>query len=116
MTISRRKKPLILSLIDRALIFGFGCCFLTLFLYLAGTRQGITDSTQLLAIRAGVIAGFFLASFSLYGIAARFYFLVRRPSPAYVGGLVICLISGGFGAAIAAAGTFIAAAVRGNLS
>jgi hypothetical protein len=116
MTISRKGKPLILSLIDRTVIFGFGCCFLTVFLYLAGTRQGITDRTQLLTIRAGVVAGFFLAGFSLYGIAVRICCFIRRPSPAYLGGLAICLVSGGFGAAIAVAGTLIAVAVGGNVS
>jgi hypothetical protein len=116
MAISRKKKkPVILTLIDKALVFGFGCCFLAVFLYIAGTWQGITDRTQLLAIRAGIIAGLFLAGFSLYGIAARLWFLIRRRSPAYLAGMVVCLVSAAFGAAIAAAGTLIATAVGGNV-
>jgi hypothetical protein len=115
MTISRKeKKPVILTLIDKALALSFGCCFLAVFLYAAGTRQGITDRTQLLAIRAGVIAGLFLAGFSLYGIAARIWFLVRRRSPVYLGGLMVCLISAVFGAAVAVAGTFIVTMAGGN--
>jgi hypothetical protein len=115
MTISgKEKKPLILTLIDKALVFSFGCCFLAVFLYAAGTWQGITDRSQLLAIRAGTIAGFFLAGFSLYGIAARLWFLIRRRSPAYLGGLALCLVSGILGAALSAAGTLIAVVVAGN--
>ncbi|MDR1636889.1 MAG: hypothetical protein LBR93_06085 [Treponema sp.] len=116
MTISRKeKKPVILTLIDKALIFSFGCCFSAVFLYSAGTWQGITDRTQLLAIRTGLIAGLFLAGFSLYGITARIWFLVRRRSPAYLGGLAVCLVSAAFGAAVAAAGTLILTAAGGNV-
>jgi hypothetical protein len=115
MTISRKeKKPMILILIDKAVIFGFGCCFLAVFLYTAGTWQGVTDRTQLLAIRAGILAGLFLAGFSLYGIAARIWFSFRRRSPAYLGGAAVCLASGAFGAAVVAAGSLIAAAVEGS--
>lgn len=116
MTISRQeKKPLILTLIDKALLFSFGCCFLAVFLYAAGTWQGITDRTQLLAIRAGLVAGFFQAVFSLYGTAARLWFFIRRRSPVYLGGLALCLVSAAFGAAIAAAGAFIVTAAGGNV-
>jgi hypothetical protein len=115
MTISRKeKKPMILVLIDKAVIFSFGCCFLAVFLYAAGTWQGVTDRTQLLAIRTGILAGLFLAIFSLHGIAFRIWFLVRRHSPAYLGGMVVCFVSGAFGAAVVAAGSLIAAAVGGN--
>jgi hypothetical protein len=116
MTISRKeKKPVILTLIDKARVFSFGCCFLAVFLYIAGTWQGVTDRTQFLAIRAAFIAGFFLAGFSLYGIAARLWFLVRRRSPVYLGGLAGCLVSAAFGAAVAAAGTLILTAAGGNV-
>jgi hypothetical protein len=115
MTISGKgKRPVILTLIDKALVFSFGCCFLAIFLYIAGTWQGITSRTQLLAIRAAFIAGLFLAGFSLYGIAVRLWFLIRRRSPAYLGGLVVCLVSAVFGAAVATAGTLIVTAVGGN--
>jgi hypothetical protein len=117
MTISwKEKKPLILTLIDRAVVFSLGCCLLAVFLYIAGTWQGFTDRTQILAIRTGIVAGLFLAFFSLDGIAARFWFLIRRRSPAYLGGLAPCLVSGVLGAAIAAAGTLISTAVGGNVS
>jgi hypothetical protein len=115
MTISsKEKKPLILTLIDKALVFSFGCCFLAVFLYIAGTWQGITDRTQLLAIRWGIVTGLLLAGFSLYGTAARFWFLIRRRSPAYLGGLAVCLVSAVFGAAVVAAGTLITTAVGGT--
>jgi hypothetical protein len=115
MTTSRKeKKPAILTLIDKALVFSFGCCFLAVFLYIAGTWQGITDRTQLLAIRCGLIAGLFLAGFSLYGITARLWFLIRRRSPAYLGGLAVCLVAAAFGSAVAVAGTLIVTVVGGN--
>jgi hypothetical protein len=115
MTIFRKeKKPIILTLIDKAVVFSLGCCLLTLFLYAAGVRQGVTDRTQLLAIRAGVAAGFFLAGFSLHGLIFRLWFLIRRPSPSYLGGMAACLVSGAFGMVIAMAGTFVAALVAGN--
>jgi hypothetical protein len=117
MTISRKgKKPAILTLINGAVLFSFGCCLLTVFLYAAGTRQGFTDRTQLFAIRAGVIAGLFLLIFSLYGIAARLWLIARRRSPVYLGGLAVCLVSGSLGALIATAGILIATAAGGNVS
>jgi hypothetical protein len=117
MTISPKgKKPVILILIDKAVIFSFGCCFLAVFLYVAGTWQGVTDRTQFLAIRVGILSGIFLAGFSLYGIAARIWFLVRRHSPAYLGGMAVCFVSGAFGAAVVVVGSLIAAAAGGNVA
>jgi hypothetical protein len=116
MNISREgKKPLILILIDGAIHFSFGCCFLAVFLYAAGTWQGFTDRTQLLAIRVGISAGVFLLGFSVNGIAARIWFLVYHRSPIYLRGMAVCLVLGAAGAALAVAGALIFAAAGGNV-
>ena len=68
MEFSRISKEKLLSLlVNRAAIFFFLMCLLTLFLYTAGTVQDFIDSTQLFLLNLYFILGIFLIIASVSG-------------------------------------------------
>jgi hypothetical protein len=112
------ESPFILTLLKGAVFFSFGFCLLSVFLYIAGTRQQFMDSTQLLLIHGAILSGILSALLSLYGIIADLACLIRRRPhhTAYIWGIAGYLFLGLTGGLIAVLGTLIAAAAGGNLS
>jgi hypothetical protein len=100
-----------------AALFFLGICLLSVFLYIAGTRQKFMDSTQLLLIRGAMLSGVLLAFLSFYGIIADIFYLIRhRPFHlAYIWGIAGYLFLGITGGLMLVLGTLIATAAGGNV-
>jgi hypothetical protein len=117
------KKPFILTLLKGEAFLFFGVCLLSVFLYLAGTRQEFMDSTQLLLIRISVLSGAGSAFLSLCGMIADLVCLIRPhrgrqgspPRIACIRGIAGYLLPGLTGGLIAVLGTLITAAAGGNV-
>ncbi|GHV61168.1 hypothetical protein AGMMS49587_04600 [Spirochaetia bacterium] len=112
------KKPIVLTLLKGAALFPFGVCLLSVFLYIAGTRQEFMDSTQLLLIHGAMLSGLLSAVLSFYGIIADLVYLIsRRPSRlVYLWGIAGYLCLGLTGGLIAVLGTLLTAIAGGNVS
>ncbi|GHV90602.1 hypothetical protein AGMMS50268_11050 [Spirochaetia bacterium] len=112
------KSPFVLTLLKGAAFFSFGICLLSVFLYIAGTRQEFMDSTQLLLIRFSMLGGALSAFLSLYGIIADLCCLFRRRPLclAYLWGVAGYLFLGSTGGLIVVLGSLISTAAGGNLS
>ncbi|MDR1302535.1 MAG: hypothetical protein LBK43_08725 [Treponema sp.] len=114
MTTSRpERKPIILMLVQRTVLFFFGLCLLSLFLYGIGTNQGFMEKTQFMLLHITVMVGLFIGVGSLYGIGLDLW-LVFRKKYRYISGLVGFLCLGSFGIIIAALGSFIMVLTEGN--
>jgi hypothetical protein len=108
------KKPFIVILVKRAVLFFFFLCVLVVYLYGLGTAQEFMDRTQLLLLRLSVILGLSLAVGSLYGIILNVWLLVHKRKYRFLGDAGLYIVLGIFGAAIATLGAFIMVAAGGN--
>ncbi|MDR1238639.1 MAG: hypothetical protein LBK27_00845 [Treponema sp.] len=108
------KRRIFFILLRAAILFFFGLCLFSLFLYAAGTRQNFTDETQLLLLALSRNLGLALSISSVCGIGycvwhivrdSRFRLVVR--AAAY---LLLCL----FGLAVEFLAAFIIAAAGGT--
>ncbi|MCL2374411.1 MAG: hypothetical protein FWC65_04130 [Treponema sp.] len=109
------KEKILPILASRTVIFFFGMCLLTIFLYAAGTAQGFIDSTQFMLIRLYVVLGIFLAATSACGMFLDFGRLFRQKKIRYLfraGGYMILML---FGAVTVLAAMFILALSEGNI-
>jgi hypothetical protein len=106
--------PVLLGLLNRAVLLALLFCLLCLLLYGLGLWRGFTSPNLLIILRLAVYGGIFLTALSAYRFVAGLWFCLRRRRP------LLLLISLGFlalgalGAAVAAAGTFIAALAGGS--
>ena len=109
------KKKLLLILINRTVIFFFLMCLLTLLLYVAGTIQGFTDSTQLALLRLYVVLGIILTIASVCGVILvlrRFIAIRRSRYLLRAGGYLLLVV---FGTLTVLAFMFVIAVSKGNL-
>ncbi|MDR2798289.1 MAG: hypothetical protein LBB80_08095 [Treponema sp.] len=108
------KKPIILMLVKRTVLFFFGLCLLSLFLYGIGTNQGFMDRTQFMLLRITVMVGLFIGVGSMYGIGLDLWLIFHKKYRYLIGiGGYLCL--GVFGIAIAGLASFILVLAEGNL-
>jgi hypothetical protein len=112
---NKSSRPLLLALLNKALILASLFCLLTLFLYIAGLRQEFTGPSLLALVQSAVYGGIILAVLSVYRFAAGIWFCLRRRRPLFLLPSLGFLILGAVGAAVAAAGTFITALAGGNI-
>jgi hypothetical protein len=109
------KKGIIFTLFQGAALFFFGLCLFSLFLYAAGTRQGFTDTTQLLLLRLSRYLSLALSVCSAWGILRCMFPKFRPPRFRWVlnigAGILLCA----FGVAVNLLTSFIIAASEGNL-
>jgi len=108
------KEKLLPILASRTVIFLFFMCLLTLFLYIAGTVQEFTDSTQLALLRLYVVLGIFLTVLSVCGMAINLWRLFKLKKHRYIfraGRYMLLLV---FGAATVLGALFIIAVSGGN--
>ena len=61
------KEKLLPILVNRTVVFFLLMCFLAFFLYVAGTVQGFTDSTQLILLKLYTFFGIILAAAAAFG-------------------------------------------------
>jgi hypothetical protein len=108
------KKPFIVILVKRAVLFFFFLCVLVVYLYGIGTVQEFMDRTQLLLLRLSVILGLSLGVGSIYGIILNVWFGLLHIKYRFFGGIGIYLVFGIFGAVIATLAAFIMVAAGGN--
>ncbi|MDR1985758.1 MAG: hypothetical protein LBP88_02150 [Treponema sp.] len=108
------KKPILLMLVKRTVLFFFGSGLLSLFLYGIGTNQGFMERTQFMLLRITVMAGLFIGVGSMYGIGLDLW-LIFRKKYRYLSGIGGYLCLGVFGIAIAGLASFILALTEGNL-
>jgi len=91
------KEKFLYLLVNRLAIFFFLMCVLTLFLYIAGTIQDFTDSTQLFLLNLCFILGLFLVISSVSGMLLdlnRFSGTKKRRYLLRAGGYVFLLVFG----------------------
>ena len=102
-------------MVSRTVIFFFFMCLVTLFLYIAGTVQGFTDSTQLSLLRLYVVLGIFLTITSVYAMILNLIRLFSLKKTRYLfraGGYMLVMF---FGAATVLAAVFIISISGGNV-
>ncbi|MDR3115776.1 MAG: hypothetical protein LBU25_09690 [Treponema sp.] len=107
-------KPIILMLVKRTVLFFFGICLLSLFLYGIGTKQGFMERTQFMLLRITVMVGLFIGVGSMYGIGLDLWFVCHKEYR-YLSGIGGYLCLGIFGIAIAGLASFILVLTEGNL-
>ncbi|MDR1618194.1 MAG: hypothetical protein LBS06_03995 [Treponema sp.] len=99
----------------KVLLFLSLSCFLSLFLYAAGTGQGFTGGNQLFLLHLALVTGLLLGLGSLYGMIGQIRSIILLPLPGKFLSL-LCLASGAAaGAGTAASASFIIAAAGGNM-
>lgn len=111
-----RHKPVIALLIKRTVIFCFGLCVLSLFLYGVGTAQGFMDKTQFLLLRLIIVLGIFQGVGSVYGIICDIWLFYKQRLGSYLGGIGAYTLAGLCGIGIAALADFIMVVTRGNVA
>jgi hypothetical protein len=108
------KKPILVILVRRAVLFFFFLCVLTVYLYGLGTAQQFMDETQLLLLRLSVVLGLSLAVGSLYGIILNGWLIVHKRKYRFLGSVGLYIALGIFGIAIVTLAAFIMVAAGGN--
>jgi hypothetical protein len=114
------KKPgdsrVFFTLFKAAILFFWGLCLFSLFLYAAGTRQGFTDDTQLLILRLSRDLGLALSICSVWGgiFSSILIFRGSVPRLRLALGIGACLVLCVFGIAVSFTVSFIIAAAGGN--
>jgi hypothetical protein len=108
------KKPLILLLVKRGVLFLGALCFLTGFLYALGTRQGFMDRTQILLLRLLAVLGVLLATGMVAGVITQAVFMVLYKKPVFLGDLAWFLFLGLTGLIAALGAAFILILAGGN--
>jgi len=96
-------------------VFFFGMCLLTIFLYIAGTVQGFVDSTQFALLRLYVALGIFLTVISACGTFISFGRLFSKKKIRYLfraGGYIFLVV---FGTVTVLVAMFIIAISEGNI-
>ena len=91
------KEKFLYLLVNRLAIFFFLMCFLSLFLYVAGTIQDFTDSTQLFLLNLYFILGLFLIIASVSGLLLDLNRYSRTKKKRYLfraGGYVFLVVFG----------------------
>ena len=89
------KEKFLYLLVSRLAIFFFLMCLLTLFLYVAGTIQDFTDSTQLLLLNLYFVLGIFLAAASVSGLVLDLNRFFRTKKTRYLlraGGYIFLVV------------------------
>ena len=107
-------KPLIILLVKRAVLFLFGLCLLSVFLYGVGTVQEFLDTTQVALLRASSGLGLLLGIGAAYGIFLDIGAASLLKAPRYLFGAGAYLFLSLFGLALAGAASFILVAIAGN--
>jgi hypothetical protein len=109
------KRRVFFVLLRAAILFFFGLCLFSLFLYAAGTRQTFTDDTQLLLLGLSRNLGLALSISSICGIIYCVLHIIRSPrlrlilrAGAYA---LLCL----FGIGVEFLAAFIIAAAGGTV-
>ncbi|MDR2392566.1 MAG: hypothetical protein LBD93_00170 [Treponema sp.] len=108
------KKPIILMLVKRTMLFFFGICLLSLFLYGIGTNQGFKEQTQFMLLHITVMVGLFIGVGSMYGIGLDLWLMFHKKYR-YLRGIGGYLCLGVFGIIIAALASFVLVLTEGNL-
>ncbi|MDR0722403.1 MAG: hypothetical protein LBF75_06360 [Treponema sp.] len=108
------KKPIILILVKRTVLFFFGICLLSLFLYAIGTIQGFMERTQFMLLRITVMVGLFIGVGSMYGISLDLWLIFHKKFR-YLSGMGGYFCLGIFGIIIAGLASFILVLAEGNL-
>ena len=84
-------------------------------LYVAGSYQKASDSSQLSLVRICLILSMLMIISSLYGIILDIYYMFRRRRPAYLTGIAGYILVIALGTLLALGAAFIIGAVGGNL-
>ena len=82
-------------------------CLLTVFLYILGTVQEFMDDTQFLLLKLAGILGILLVASSLVSIILDLLFLLSNKKIRYLGGILLHIFFGIFGAGVAYTASFI---------
>jgi hypothetical protein len=115
MRISRpERKTVIETLVKRTVIFFFGMCLLTIFLYGIGTAQGFMDITQVLILRLIIFFGLFLGVGPVYGIILTLWLTRKGMKARYIRGMGAYLFLALFGILAALVAAFILVTTEGN--
>lgn len=90
-------------------------CFLSLFLYAAGTAQQFTDENQLFLLRLSLTAGLLLVFCSLGEAVCRIRSMVLFPRPGTLLSLPRLVLGAAFGTGAAIFASFVITAAGGNM-
>jgi hypothetical protein len=110
-----KKKSVFFTLFQRVTLFFLLFSFFSLFLYASGTRQGFTDTTQVLLLRLSLNLGLVLSVCSLCGIGFCLPRIFRGPRLRHILMIGAYLCLGAFGAGVSLLAAFIIAAAGGNV-
>jgi hypothetical protein len=108
-------KPLIALLVKRAVLFMFGSCALSLFLYAVGTAQEFLESTQLLLLRLSYLSALLLAIGAVYGLLLDLFFAYRLRRRTFLWGVLAYAGLASFAVLVVLLSGGILVAVVGNL-
>lgn len=111
-----RRKPLLVLLVKRAVLFLTIMGGVTIFLYGVGTSQNFLEATQLGLLRLASLFGLLSAVGSLYGLALDLFFAYRLKARRFIAGAFAYALSAVFGVLVAAFSNGVLVAVAGNLS
>lgn len=101
-------------LLRAAILFFFGLCLFSLFLYAAGTRQGFTDETQMLLLGLSRFLGLCLSICSALGLVFCALLMMGGGRLRLIPRMGAYLLLGVFGMAVELAVSFILAAAGGT--
>jgi hypothetical protein len=90
-------------------------CFLSLFLYAAGTTQRFTDENQLFLLRLSLVTGLLLGLCSFYGTITQIWSIIRFPLFRKIPSLLFMLLGTAAGTGAAIFASFIITAAGGNI-
>jgi len=111
-----RRKPLIVLLVKRTVLFLSVVCALIIFLYAIGTVQEFLDSTQIGLLRAASSLGLLVAAGAAYGCVLDVWAAVALRNRRFLLGSGAYLLTAALGLAAAAFASGLLAVIAGNLS
>lgn len=110
------RKPLIILLVKRAVLFLTVMCALVVFLYGIGNAQEFLDSTQVSLLGAASALGLLVAVGAAYGCALDVYAVFALRSKRYLIGGGVYLIVALFGLAVAVSASGLLVAISGRIA
>jgi hypothetical protein len=107
--------PFLRHILRKVTLFLSLSCFLSLFLYAAGTGQLFTGENQLFLLHLSLVTGLLLSLCSLYGTIGQIWSIILLPLPGKFVSLLGMLSGAAAGAGAAVFASFIITAARGNM-
>lgn len=111
-----RRKPLLVLLVKRAVLFLAVNCAVSLFLYAVGTSQDFLDETQVFLLRSTALLGLLSAIGAIYGCAVDLYAAVMMKSRRFLIGFAAYLLVAFCGLMVTMFSNALLVAVAGNIS